>query len=280
MSAIYKSAEGEKALKAAYAGFRQAWPVAREELRLPSGGGETFVVASGERANPPLVLLHGAGSNSFMWMGDVASWAQYFRVYAVDLPGEPGESAPLRSPRTGEGQAAWMDEVLASLGVQRAAFVGISLGGWHALDYAIRRPERVARLALLAPGGIGAVKLSFLLQAATLRFAGETGRRRILGSAGAGQTHPAVARYLQLIFTHFIPRQDQLPRFSDASLAGLKMPILMILGAKDALLDSHASRRRLARAAPQARIVMLPQAGHFLGGLTGPILEFLREPAP
>lgn len=280
MSAIYKSAEGEQALKAAYAGFRQAWPVARDELRLPTRGGETFVVASGEPANPPLVLLHGAGSNSFMWMGDVASWAQQFRVYAIDLPGEPGESAPVRSSRAGEGQADWLDDVLAGLGVERAAFVGISLGGWHALDYAIRRPGRVTRLALLAPGGIGAVKLSFLLQAAVLRFTGEKGRRRILGSAGAGQTHPAVAKYLELIFTHFIPRRDPLPRFSDADLTGLKMPILTILGAKDSLLDSEASRRRLARAASQARIVMLPEAGHFLGGLTAPILEFLREPAP
>lgn len=280
MSTVWKSAEGEAAVKGAYARFREAWPVPREELRLSTRLGETFVVASGERDAPALVLLHGAGSNSFMWMGDVAAWAQHFRVLAVDLPGEPGESAPVRPPRIGETPAQWLDEVLAGLGVTRASFVGISLGGWHALDYAIRRPERVERLVLLAPGGLGAVRLSFLLRAALLPFVGAAGRKRILGSVGAGETHPAVAEYLQLIFTHFRPRRDPLPRFSRAALDGLQARTLMILGAKDTLLESEGSRRRLAAACPSAKIVMLPEAGHFLGGLGQPILEFLTEPAP
>ena len=99
----------------------------------------------------PLILLHGAGANTTMWMGDVASWSQDFRVYAVDIPGEPGESAPVRPPRVGDTYAEWLDDVLAGLSVERAAFVGNSLGGWHALDYAIRRPAKVEKLVLLAP---------------------------------------------------------------------------------------------------------------------------------
>ncbi|HEV2532053.1 alpha/beta fold hydrolase [Phenylobacterium sp.] len=280
MSAIYRSAEGEQALKAAYGRFRDAWRIPREELRIPTRQGETFVIASGDPAAPPLVLLHGAGFNSAMWMGDVPAWAERFRVYAIDLPGEPGESAPLRAPREGGAAAAWLDEVLAGLGVTRAAFIGNSLGGWHALDYAIRRPEKVERLVLLAPGGIGAVKLSFLLQSAALRLTGETGRKRLLSVAGAGEIHPAIAAYLRLIHTHFIPRRDPLRRFSDRQLATLRMPVLMFVGAKDTLLDSAGSRRRLARACPQARIVWLPEAGHFLGGFTEEILGFLGEPAP
>jgi len=279
MGGVYRSAEGERALKAAYAGFRQAWPVPREELRVPTRAGETFVIASGDPANPPLVLLHGAGSNSFMWMGDVARWAQRFRLFAVDIPGEPGESAPVRPPRTGEVQAEWLDDVLSGLGVVQTGLVGNSLGGWHALDYAIRRPGKVDRLVLLAPGGIGRVKLAFLAKSALLGVTGAAGRRRLLASIGSGTTHPAVARYLELIFTHFTPRRDPLPRFADAALAGLRVPILMFLGARDTLLDSAESRRRLARAAPQAKIVWLPEAGHFLGGFSEEILEFLREPA-
>jgi len=279
MSAIYRSPEGEQALKAAYAGFRQAWPIARQELLIPTSAGETFVVASGDPANPPLVLLHGAGSNSFMWMGDVASWVERFRVYAVDIPGEPGESAPVRPPRSGDIQAQWLDEVLIGLGVARASLVGNSLGGWHALDYAIRRPGKVEKLVLLAPGGLGRVKAAFLVQSALLALTVAPGRRRLLARVGGGATPPAVAKYLELIFTHFVPRRDALPRFAKADLARLKAPILMYLGAKDALLDSAGSRRRLGRAAPHARIVVLPEAGHFLGGFTEQILAFLAGPA-
>lgn len=278
MSTVWRTPEGERAVKDAYARFREAWPVPREELRLPTRLGETFVVACGEAANPPLVLLHGAGSNSFMWLGDVARWAGAFRVYAVDLPGEPGESAATRAPRTGEAQAEWMDDVLDGMGVARAAFVGSSLGGWHILDYAIRRPQRVARMVLLAPGGLGAVRPSFLLQAMLLPVTGAAGRRRLLGALG--EAPPAVAAFLELIFTHFVPRRDALPRFAVRDLARLAMPIAMFVGGRDTLLDSEGSRRRLSRAAPQARVVMLPEAGHALGGLTGPVLEALTEAVP
>lgn len=278
MTPIWRTTEGERAVKAAYARFREAWPVPREELRLPTRFGETFVVASGDPRNPPLVLLHGAGSNSFMWIGDVGRWSEAFLVYAVDLPGEPGESAPTRAPRRGEAQAQWMDDVLAGLAVRRAAFVGISLGGWHVLDYAIHRPERVERMVLLAPGGLGSVRLGFLLSAALLPLTGAAGRRRLLGSMG--DAPPAVASFLELIFEHFIARRDALPRFGHAELARLSRPILMFLGGRDTLLDSAGSRRRLARAAPSARIVTLPDAGHALGGLGERIFEFLTEAAP
>lgn len=277
MTAIWKTPQGRQAVLDAYAGIRAAWPVPREELRLPTRHGETFVVASGDPARPPLVLLHGAGSNAFMWMGDVAAWAEHFRVYAVDVIGEPTESAPSRPPRDGPAYAEWLDDVMAGLGLERAAFVGLSLGGWLTLDYAIRRPERVERLAVLCPGGVGAVKLSFLLRASLLAFSGPKGRKKILDAAGARELPAPIAAFLALIYTHFIPRRDPLPIFPDAALAGLGMPILAIVGARDTLIDSAGTQRRLARAAPHARIVMLPEAGHFLAGQTAPVLAFLRE---
>lgn len=280
MSDVWKTREGEHLVKAAYAGIRDHWPVPREELRLPTGQGETFVVACGDPAKPPLILLHGAGSNAFMWMGDVADWAQHFRVFAVDIIGEPTESASSRPPRNGPAFAVWLDEVLEGLGVARAAFVGISLGGWMAIDYAIRRPVRVERLALLCPGGVGRVKLSFLLTATMMLLAGPKGMQRTLSSAGADGLPAPIADFLTLIFTHFKPRRDALPIFSDADLSGLNIPILTFLGARDTLIDSAGTRRRLAGTAPHARIVWLPEAGHFLGGLTTPIQDFLLESAP
>ncbi|MEO8115260.1 MAG: alpha/beta fold hydrolase [Phenylobacterium sp.] len=250
---IYHSAEGEALLRAAYAGILKHWPVPHEFLRLPTRQGETFVVASGDPAAPPLVLLHGAGANAFTWMGDVAAWAKHFRVYAVDVIGEPGESAPSRPSRSGPAHAEWLDDVLEGLGVAKADMVGMSLGGWLALDYAIRRLDRVGKLALICPGGIGQVKLSFLVQSLGL----------------------LLMAYLTLIFTHFRPNRGELPTFGDAALGQLKGPILMIVGARDTLLDSAESARRLARAAPQAKITVLPDAGHFIAGQTAPILDFL-----
>ena len=76
---------------------------------------------------PALVLLHGSAFNSVTWMGDVATWAVNFRVFAVDIIGQPGLSAPSRLPYDSDAYARWLDGVLDGLKVEKAAFIGISL---------------------------------------------------------------------------------------------------------------------------------------------------------
>ena len=99
MTNIYKSAEGAHAIRERYLKFLKHRPVANQHLRVPTREGETFVVACGDETAPPLLLFHGSAGNSAMWMGDVAAWAPHFRVYAIDMIGEPGLSAP--SPANG-----------------------------------------------------------------------------------------------------------------------------------------------------------------------------------
>lgn len=69
--------------------------------------------------------------------------------------GEAGLSAPSRPPLASDAYALWLDDLLRSLGLDRVSIVGVSLGGWLALDYATRRPERIERLAVLCPAGVG-----------------------------------------------------------------------------------------------------------------------------
>jgi pimeloyl-ACP methyl ester carboxylesterase len=49
---------------------------------------------------------------------------------------------------------AWMDEVLDALDIEHAPLVGSSFGAWMAMHYCLARPQRLARLAMLAPAGI------------------------------------------------------------------------------------------------------------------------------
>jgi pimeloyl-ACP methyl ester carboxylesterase len=284
MSAIYGSRYGACAVEEQYRALLRAWPVPSEQLRVPTCQGETFVVACGPREAPPVVLLHGSGTNAAMWMGDVASWARHLRLYAVDMIGEPGLSAPSRPDLASDAYARWLDDVLAGLSVTRTSIVGISLGGWLALDYAIRRPERVERLALLCPGGVGRQKWGVLVAVAFLLPFGRWGLRKalrlVLGTSleAAAETPEARAfvDHMMLIQRHFRPRRDKLPVFDDHALARLSMPMLVIVGGRDALLDSHDTRRRLNRSAPHATVRLLPGTGHFLPLQTGPILDFLR----
>jgi pimeloyl-ACP methyl ester carboxylesterase len=283
MTAIWKSPAGAAAVRERYRAFLQHWPVPSTQVTVPTRHGETFVVASGPKDAPPLMLLHGSASNSAMWMGDVATWAQGFRVYAVDSIGEPGLSADDRPSLASGAYDEWLQDVYAGLGLTRAGLVGISLGGWLALDHGTRHPERVSVLVLLCPGGVGKHR-NVLLWAAPLLLLGPWGRKlvtqRIAGPRPAGPVPPATqvfADFMRLIFANFRPRTERLPRFSDEALRRLSMPVLCVLGAKDAMIDSAGTRERLARNVAGAEIRWLPDAGHFLSDQTAPIAAFLES---
>lgn len=274
---IYRTEAGGREILRRYEQALANWPVPAERRRVPTREGETFVLVCGPEEAPPLLLFHGSGSNAEMWRGDVAAWAGHFRVHAVDMIGEPGLSAPSRPPLDSPAYAAWLDDVLDGLGIERAAVVGTSLGGWLALDYATRRPERVERLALLCPGGIGRQKIGFLVKVLLYKPFGRWGMRRsIKAVAGVDPAAmPEVAEYLTLTFTHFLPRRDRLPVFSDDALRKLTMPMLVIVGERDAMLDSQDTADRVHRTVPEANVTLLPGVAHAVLGQTRPILEFL-----
>jgi len=283
MTSVYKSADGERAVRERYVEILKNWPVPCDHLRLPTREGETFVIASGAASAPPLLLFHGSAANSAAWMFDIAAWSAHFRVFAVDMIGEPGLSAPSRPRLASDVHALWLDEVMRGLALDRASMVGVSLGGWLELDYATRRPERIESLALLCPAGVGGQKISFLFKSIPLLLAGRWGTRK-LGEMILGRTPTnlppsaqAFVDFMSLVHANFRPRHVKLPVFSDEALQRLAMPLLAIVGGKDVLLDSPATKQRLEASVPHAEVRYYPEAGHFIPHQTVPILDFLQR---
>ncbi len=276
-ASLYKSPEGYREVMAFYDQALARWPVPYEELRLATQQGETFAIACGERQAPPVVLLHGTCSNAVAWLGDVKDLCRHFRVYAVDVIGEPGRSAPSRPPFSGHAYAEWLEDVLAGLGVARASLVGISQGGWMALSLATRHPECVERLVLLAPGGVAQVRMSFLLRAIPLSFLGRWGGEVISRiTMGEQPVHPDAVAYMNAIMTHFRPRIGAPRLFTGEELKRLTMPVLLVVGARDALFPSAKTVARLETLLPQLVARILPDVGHMLHGMAGEMVPFLR----
>ena len=280
MQSIYKSPEGEQAIKDRYRQFLKYWPVANQHLRISTREGETFVIASGPAAAPPLILLHGTAFNSIMWMGDIAVWSQHFRVYAVDIIGDAGLSAPSRPSYASDAHALWLDDVLQGLGVEKASFVGISLGGWLSLDYAIRRPERVTSAVVIAPGGLASKNV--LPWVLPLLLLGNWGRKKIAekisgpASANPSPAEKSVSEFMAIVFKNMTQRRKSLPDFSDEALKRLTMPLLAILAGKDVFVDFQRATTRLETNAPHAKIQFLSDSHHSITRQTQPILDFLR----
>lgn len=83
MENLFKSETGKQAVLGKYREILANWPVQSMQYTVETSFGQTFVIESGSRDNPPLILLHGSVSNSYTWYGDVASLSKTHHVYAI-----------------------------------------------------------------------------------------------------------------------------------------------------------------------------------------------------
>ena len=275
-NSIYKSVEGQQAIMNFYDSVLARWPVTHDRLNVPTRYGDTFVIASGQEAAAPLVLLHGSSANSAMWAGDVVDYSRHFRVYAIDTLGEPGKSAPNRLPLKTLAYAEWLEDLFAALNINRAVVIGCSQGGWIALRFSTCHPDRVEKLVLLTPGGVTSVRVTAVLRLIAVSLFGRWGMESIKRMVYRDVAIPAeVEEFATLIQNHYKPRTDPQPLFSDEELARLTMPTLLIAGEKDCFYVSDKTAARLQQLLPRFKATILPEAGHVLLNTTAQVLPFL-----
>jgi pimeloyl-ACP methyl ester carboxylesterase len=115
-------------------------------------GVPTYVVDAGE--GPAILLIHGYGDTADGWRRVVPGLLPHHRVVAVDVPPFGRSSNPRAKPLI-EFFDEFFPVLFDELALEPATVVGHSLGGAIALRVAIRRPDLVARLGLVAPAGLG-----------------------------------------------------------------------------------------------------------------------------
>ena len=135
--------------------------------------GKTQVYACGDSAKPPVLLLHGAGSNALIygnWLIPRMKESHY--CIAIDFPCDAGRSAPKdmdpkNCPATQEDLAEWIQEVVSMLSLPTpVSLVGYSFGSFVAFLTALHKPELVHKLILIAPAAVFApVEFSWIWRA-------------------------------------------------------------------------------------------------------------------
>jgi pimeloyl-ACP methyl ester carboxylesterase len=100
---------------------------------------------------PPIVMLHGLGGNKASFLPTVAALAPSFRTIAVDLLGFGDSDKPLGASYGPEFQARGIARLLDALGIDRAHFIGHSMGGRVALELGFHHHDRTMGLVLMTP---------------------------------------------------------------------------------------------------------------------------------
>ena len=241
---------------------------------------------------PVVLLMHGLGGSARNWGPQVRALRDAHRVVRFDARGHGRSEAPTDpGAYRPEAFVADVGRVLDQVGATRATVGGLSMGAGIALRFALAHPERVSALVLAAfsgsrdGAGFASVALPFAdaIERRGLEAAGAEivwGDESRLDSAGrlvkqGFMEHPPHA--LAWTLRHLVAVQPSVEEL-EPQLSGLRVPALVIVGERDR--GSAEPSRKLAAALPDARLVVVPGAGHVVN-LQAPkefntaLLEFL-----
>ena len=264
----FKTPEGETAFLAAYDAAMKLWPVPYDELGVPSRFGVTHVIVSGPKDAPPLVLLHGYWATSTMWAPNIADFSKDYRVYAIDVMGQPSKTIPNEPVRNASDYVEWLSATLDALHLRRIPLAGMSFGGWLALNYAVAAPTRVRTLVLLSPGGFLPMVRQFSLRGMLMVFVPTrftvNSFMRWLGFTATNARVVLELMYLGLKHFRVPPETARvMPTvFSDDELRVMRVPTLLLIGDHEVISNPAKALARARQLIPDFHGDLVPRSSH------------------
>ncbi len=226
-----------------------------------------------------VVMIHGFPLTRDIWDAQAQVLALTHRVVRPDLRGMGASSVP-DGPYLMESLASDVAAALDALAIERAALVGHSLGGYVALAFARMYTERVARLALVCSriaGDTQEIAENRRKTADSIESEGAIPQHvtmRLLADETVSQ-QPEIAQLVTELAGRIEPRGAAamlrgmaLRAGSDDIAPDLEVPVLVVAGARDAVIPIEEARAT-ARAFPNGRLVICERSGH---------LPMLEEP--
>lgn len=234
-------------------GDRAAEFVAMTRAALVRGGFERveadgLVSFRGGSGDETLLLLHGVNEQAGTWITIAPSLAARFRVIIPDLAGH-GDSAPQEGPLLMDAILDGVHAVVLREGVERMTIVGNSMGGWVAMLYALRHPERVARLVLEDASGMAwvlTVPMFPKTQEEAIRCL-----RAVHGPAYEPEQWVIDAMLQRAVSAPATRMSGLVPHLLDGRLGQLAVPTTLIWGRDDGLLPllyAQTLQKRIAGA--------------------------------
>jgi len=256
------------------------------ERTVSVNGKRVFVAEAG--SGPAVVMLHGGGpgaSGVSNYSRNIAALAEHFRVIVPDMPGYGRSDKHVDHSDPFGYLADIVRGLLDALGVDTAHLIGNSYGGAAALRLALDTPDRVGKLVLMGPGGIGTTRgvptaglkslLSYYGGDGPSRDKLETFIRNYLVYDGASVPDDLIDLRYQASIDPEVVASPPLRRPSglrtlwrmdltrDSRLKRLQTPTLVLWG-RDDKVNRPAGGPMLLNAMPNAELVMTSHTGHWM----------------
>jgi len=246
---------------------------------LEVDGTLTNVIDIGE--GPVVVLVHGLGACWQIWLENIVELSKTHRVIALDTPGA-ARTEPLKGEVTIPAYADFIASLLDKLQIEKASFIGNSMGGLISCEIAIQHPKLVNKLVLANPAGLSTHSMKLTLPAVL-------GKILYKGTVKAPESHETIVRrtsFIKAAFWLFTYAPEKLPRntcyefmrnggqpgFLDAfdavmqhslkgALSQIEAPTLIIWGRNDRVIPV-SDANKFAEQIPNSTLEIWDNTGH------------------
>lgn len=235
-----------------------------ELLSIETSYGHTNVLQMGAPGDPALVILHARNSCAPLAVRHFLSLLPQFRIYAIDLPGQPNLSAEVRLPSQTNAYGQWLHEILSKLGIWYANLVGIELGAYAALKSLTFDARRVAAAYLVTPLGLHATgrwQHYWRQRRPIARFTHNPSPKKLeqLAKRMWQEVDDEMLDFWSIILPDYAPDYDYLSAISSSTLSGLATPIYCFVGSEN---YSFSPRAKYQQIPSLQSITVLPNSGY------------------
>jgi len=225
----------------------------------------------GPSSDPPVVVLPGRNASTPMWAVNIPGLLKHRTVIGIDLLGEAGmfvQDKPITGP---DDEAQWLDDALAGLGLGRVHLMGVSIGGWTAVNYAVRRPGRASSLALLDPVFTFAPvpAKAMVISAGMFLPLPNSLQRKVFSWIAGGADVDASESETALISagsTDYALHKAMPKLFTDDQLRSLDVPVLALIAGRSVMLDPARAAARARNLRPRGQVELWADASHAING--------------
>ncbi len=217
-----------------------------------------------DSSRPTLLMIHGAGGRSQVWLNQIYPLESSLNTLAIDLPGHGNTVEGAK--KSVAAYAAWLMETLEAFFPEKPFLMGHSMGGAIVQEAAVTNPSLMKGIILAATGPVLKVAPAFLEGLLNnfentvdtimgYAYGPEADRRLLMeGAAFMKEAGPAVV-HGDFLACHEFDMRDRLPQ--------LLLPARMVCGEKDQLTPPALSRK-LKNLIPESDCVIIPSAGHMV----------------
>ncbi len=252
-------------MEALYQTYLERLPTNTELISVETSFGPTNVVHAGDPGAPALVLLHGRNACAPLLASHFQFLLPDFRLYAVDLPGQPNLSAEVRLPPQTNAYGQWMHELLSKLGIWYANLVGVGLGAYAVLKSLQFDARRVATAYLISPVGLHSASRwqhYWQLQRPFTRFSNHPSPNNLnrLAKSVWGYPDEQLLTFWETILPRYRADTEYLSTLKGDSFSEVTTPVYCFFGSHTTYF---AGNHKISRQIPSLRAeTILPNCGY------------------